>query len=139
LYNGKTTNPGAGDNTGAGYNAGDIWINTTANPDQVWIKTAEAGGSAVWVELTGGSGTGVTDGDKGDVLVSSTGTVWTVETIGGNAVAKFFDAKTVDPTSSNNTAGGYSTGDMWSNTTGNKVWIKTKESAGSATWLQISN
>lgn len=43
------------------------------------------------VGATGAAGTGVTDADKGDILVTSSGNVWTLQTLGGVA---FGDAAT---------------------------------------------
>ncbi len=37
--------------------------------------------NGAWVALTVGGGIGITDGDKGDVTVSSSGTVWTVDNL----------------------------------------------------------
>ncbi|MGL5095858.1 MAG: hypothetical protein ACRDD1_09730, partial [Planctomycetia bacterium] len=45
------------------------------------------GGAVAWA-AGGGGGGGISDGDKGDVTVSASGTVWTVDAIGGVAAAR---------------------------------------------------
>ena len=51
----STSDPTVNDDSGDGYTAGDIWINTT--DDGVFILADATGGAAVWLEVgTGGGG-----------------------------------------------------------------------------------
>lgn len=70
-----TTDPGVGDDAADGYQAGSLWVNVTLN--KVFVCADATNGAAVWNNVSGG----VTDGDKGDVVVSSSGTVWTLDTV----------------------------------------------------------
>lgn len=78
---------------------------------------------------------GVSDGDKGDVVVSGSGATWTVESIGGNAVAKVW-IKTTNPGVNDDTVSGYLQADMWINTTGHTLYVKesTTGDTGAAVW-----
>jgi hypothetical protein len=42
-----------------------------------------------------------------------------------------------DPGVTNDASQGFVVGSLWINTTGNKVWMCTANTAGAATWLQL--
>jgi hypothetical protein len=66
-----------------------LWVTTDGTPS-LWLDTG-----AAWVSVGGGGG-GVSDGDKGDIVVSSSGTVWSfdsaVVTAAGRAILDDADA-----------------------------------------------
>jgi hypothetical protein len=64
---------------------GTLWLNTTTG--EVKLRTA---GSTIVVGAGGGGGGGVADGDKGDVVVSGSGAVWTIDA-GAVTLAKMAD------------------------------------------------
>jgi hypothetical protein len=52
VFTGQTSDPNSS-NIAPTYNTGDMWVNTTSNPDKVWVKTDETGpGTAFWSCLT---------------------------------------------------------------------------------------
>lgn len=72
-----TASPGVGDDTADGYEIGSRWIDTTN--DTAWVAVDVTEGAAVWKDIGAASGGGVSDGDKGDITVSSSGSVWNID------------------------------------------------------------
>lgn len=70
-----TASPGVNDDAGDGYSVGSVIVNVTG--DSGWLCVDDTIGAAIWVEITAiGS---VADGDYGDVIVSGSGSVWTID------------------------------------------------------------
>lgn len=55
-------------------------VPTGGTTGQILSKTSNTDYATAWIVAPTGGGTGVTDGDKGDIVVSGTGTVWMVDT-----------------------------------------------------------
>lgn len=70
--------PTVGDDSADGYSIGSRWLDLTADEEYVCLDAT--GGAAVWKATTSGGGGGLTDGDKGDVIVGSSGTTLTLDT-----------------------------------------------------------
>jgi hypothetical protein len=78
-----TAAPAVTDDIADGYGPGSFWLNATGNA--AYICESNAAGAAVWHLLNDGAGGGISDGDKGDITVSSSGTVWSVDAFTGAA------------------------------------------------------
>ena len=91
VYLGKTADPTASDNAAAGYANGDEWIRSNITPNKVWRKTNESGGVAVWIDISATGG--LTDGDKGDITVGSSGTTLTIDSAAVTAAKTAADLK----------------------------------------------
>lgn len=98
-----TTAPTVSDDDTAGYIAGSVWMDRTN--DKGYLCTDNGTGAAVWQQIAGaGSGGAVSDGDKGDITVSSSGTVWTIDA-GVVTYAKMQDVSATDKLLGRSTAG----------------------------------
>jgi len=98
-----TAAPGTGDDDADGYVAGSLWMDRTN--DKGYLCTDNGTGAAVWQQIAGaGSGGAVSDGDKGDITVSSSGTVWTIDA-GVVTYAKMQDVSATDKLLGRSTAG----------------------------------
>jgi len=79
----KAGAPTTSDDNTLGYIVGSLLWDTTNS--KMYRATSVTTGSAAWTEVFNAGG--VTDGDKGDVVVASSGTVWTVEGIQGRPIS----------------------------------------------------
>lgn len=68
------TPPSIGDDITDGYSAGSVWI---SGGSSVFVCASNAVGAAVWRQVDAGSA--LSDGDKGDITVSGSGTSWIID------------------------------------------------------------
>ncbi len=71
----SASSPTVNDDTTLGYRQGDWWLKGTS---KVYVCLSAADGAAVWFEVTS-SGATIADGDYGDITVSGSGTVLSID------------------------------------------------------------
>ncbi len=155
-----TTNPTINDDSDDRYGVGSWWINQTAG--EVYLCRDATVGAAVWARLSADEPranlTATTDptATDDDTAGYSVGSLWfnvTAEVVfvcwdatTGAAVwqalgsAPILDnlSATLDPTSTDDAAAGYSARSLWYNTNTYSLWVCADPTTGSAVWYAIA-
>lgn len=86
-------------------NPQSIWLQTNQTTGiGLWLKTNGTGSSGWWLLSPGGGGGGLSDGDKGDITVSGSGSAWAIDA-GAVTFAKIQDASVTQRILGRNTSG----------------------------------
>lgn len=145
-----TTAPGSGDDDADGFEAGSRWIDTVAEKEYVCIDAST--GTAVWVETTS---QGVGDMTKADYDTADNGAI-DLEAGGLNADISGFDGlirissgatseikcnlgASVAPTSTDDSAAGYSLLSFWLDTTSDEAYICLDPTTSGAVWVKAGS
>ena len=107
-----------------------------------WGTCGSGGGGGAFSAITSGTNTtaAMLVGSGSTMGYTGTGTI-DATTVNGAVVAPVKTAQSVDPSGSNNTAGGYPDGSEWINTTASptRTWLKISESGGVAVWRNFAS
>lgn len=123
----EASNPDVDDDVDSGYLITDQWFNYST--DVMYICEDNSSGAAVWTILTSGS-TGITDHSALSSLSFATSS--------HTGFQKQVYIRTVDPTTNNDSGGGYLTTDQWFNSASNALFVCEDDTQGSAVWTSIS-
>jgi len=149
-----TTDPTATDDAASGYAAGSRWINTATST--VFVCQSPSTGAAVWVATGAPAGTDtlnavanptVTDDVTAGYAVGSnwyntlTGRTFLASVVTAGAavwlpISVRTKSATADPTATTDAANGYAVGDVWINTTTDKLFTCVDATTGAAIWKQ---
>lgn len=154
----STADPTVNDDVNAGYGVGTLWVNT--NTDQSFILVDNTAGAAVWNQIDGGSGGGVTTSTSDPTIADdgfSLGTNWintttndtfiitdntpgnaNWEQINGSGAGGTTVTAAADPTINDDSDDGYAIGTHWVNTTTDNTFLLTDNTVGAANWEQTN-